>query len=213
MTDKKDHVYQFKITLKGIRPPIWRRIQVPGSYSFWDLHVAIQDAMGWYDCHLHEFSVFSPTTKRVERIGIPSDLAPADAPILPGWQLKIARYFSADNPRAEYWYDFGDDWRHSVVLEKVVPRERSLSYPRCTGGRRACPPEDCGGPWGYEELLKKLGDPSHPEHAEMVEWLDRPFDAGRFDPTDVMFEDPRKRWLEAAPSLVPEVDPRSGRAN
>jgi hypothetical protein len=213
MKQKNTEIFQFKVTLKGIRPPIWRRIQVLGSCTFWDLHVAIQDAMGWFDCHLHEFSVFSPSAKRVERIGIPSDLAPAIAPILPGWELRIDRYFSAGNPRADYYYDFGDDWRHSVALEKVLRREPSVSYPRCVAGRRACPPESCGGTWGYEELVRKLADPSHPEHGELLEWLDRPFDPNRFDPNDVVFENPRQRWLAAVATLAPDPDPGSGRAN
>ena len=213
MDQKRDHVYEFKITLKGIRPPIWRRIQVPETFTFWDLHVAIQDAMGWCDSHLHEFSVFNPSTKLVERVGIPSDLAPAIAPILPGWELRIDRYFTADNPRADYYYDFGDDWQHSVVLEKVVSRDPSVGYPVCLAGRRACPPEDCGGTWGYEELLRKLADPSHPEHAEVLDWLGGPLGPAKFDPEDVVFGDSRSRLKAVVEQLVPRLNAPSGRVN
>jgi len=213
MKQKFDAVYQLKVTLKGVRPPIWRRIQVPQTYTFWDLHVAIQDAMGWSDSHLHEFSAINPSTKLAERIGVPSEYAPEIAPILPGWELRIDRYFSLDNPRADYYYDFGDDWRHSVVLEKVVPRDRGVRYPLCLAGRRACPPEDCGGTWGYEELLRKLGDPSDPEHSDMLEWLERPFDPEEFDPKGVSFENPGSRWSLALGSMLAGQSAKSGRAN
>ena len=139
-------VYQFKITLGGIEPPIWRRIQVPGSYSFWDLHVAIQDAMGWTDCHLHVFRILDPGTDDTEEIGIPNeDRFVGEPEILPGWDLSIKNYFSEANTRATYEYDFGDGWKHEIVLEKIFPRKPGTKYPTCIEGRRACPPEDCGG--------------------------------------------------------------------
>lgn len=187
-------VYQFKITLKDIRPPIWRRIQVPSDYTFWDLHVAIQDAMGWMDYHLHAFHVKNLKTGRPEEVGIPDDEELSDFPISPGWERKISHYLSPERPHALYEYDFGDDWLHDIRLEKILPREKGVVYPRCVKGKRACPPEDCGGIWGYEELLKVIVDPDHEEYESMMEWLDEGFDPDHFDPADVVFDDPEERW-------------------
>ena len=143
MKKKFIHVYQFKITLKDIKPPIWRRIQVPETYTFWDFHVAIQDAMGWLDAHLHVFIIVNPTTGFKVNIGIPED--EFDKEFLPGWGQKIAHYFSMENQTADYIYDFGDTWRHKIRLEKILPRDKNIDYPICIGGKRAGPPEDCGG--------------------------------------------------------------------
>ncbi|MDH4028917.1 MAG: plasmid pRiA4b ORF-3 family protein, partial [Nitrospirota bacterium] len=104
-----DKVYQFKITLKEVKPPIWRRIQVPDIYSFWDLHVAIQDSMGWTDTHLHHFEILNPSKGLMEEIGIP-DEDYIDKSILAGWKHKIAKYFTSDNNKGNYLYDYGDGW-------------------------------------------------------------------------------------------------------
>ncbi|MBN2124152.1 MAG: DUF1841 family protein [Deltaproteobacteria bacterium] len=198
MTKKRDVVYQFKVTLKGIRPPVWRRIQVPGDYSFWDLHVALQDAMGWLDEHLHSFTIRNPQTGEEERIGIPCEEYGWDLQEeIPGWERKIARYFNEENPKAGYTYDFGDDWRHEVKMEKILPREKEGGYPRCLAGRRSCPPEDCGGVWGYEDLLHILSDPDHEEYESTREWVGEYFGPEQFDPKEVDFWDPRERWSMA----------------
>jgi hypothetical protein len=188
-------VYQFKITLQDIKPPVWRRIQVLGDYTFWDLHVAIQDAMGWMDEHLHEFHTKNPRSGRGEDIGIPEDEPMGDYhPVLPGWKRRISKYFSPENPKAEYLYDFGDGWHHALVLEKILPAEEGVVYPRCLNGKRACPPEDCGGPWGYEDMLRVISDPTDKEHGRILEWLGGKFDPDDFDPMDVQFSDPAERW-------------------
>ena len=144
----KDQAMQFKVSLNDIRPEIWRRIQVPASYSFWDLHVAIQDAMGWKDCHLHQFTVRTRGAESPPIFGIPVDKFVGRRGVLPGWEHLIAIYFSPESAEADYWYDFGDDWNHVVLLEEVLPKVLGQKYPVCTGGARACPPEDCGGPPG-----------------------------------------------------------------
>jgi hypothetical protein len=154
MKKKYNQVYQFKITLKGIKPPIWRRIQVPETYTFWDLHVAIQDAMGWIDYHLHEFEMINPATGLAVNIGTPVPGEDFDREVLPDWKQNIADYFSMENRTADYVYDFGDNWEHKIQLEKILPREKGVNYPICIKGKRACPPEDCGGIWGYAELLE-----------------------------------------------------------
>jgi len=199
-------VYQFKITLKGIRPPIWRRIQVPENYTFWDLHVAIQDSMGWEDYHLHEFEIFDPSKGLKVNIGIPPEELGVSfgKETLPGWEERISDYFSMENRRAVYVYDFGDNWEHEIVLEKILPREEGVDYPVCVGGRRACPPEDCGGVWGYEEFLEAIADPDHELHDEMLEWVGGEFDPERFDPEEVVFEDPDRRRRGLLPIVWPK---------
>lgn len=193
---KFQKVYQFKVTLDGIKPPIWRRIQVPDNYTFWDLHVAIQDAMGWWDCHLHEFRIVNPFNGRTERIGIPDEEG-WGPPAVPGWKRDIAFYFSEVNSKAKYVYDFGDEWSHTVRLEKILEREPGVKYPVCVGGKRACPPENCGGVAGYEQLLEIIMDPSHEEYESMNQWLGEDFDPEMFDPQEVEFDDPKKRWKDA----------------
>lgn len=191
MKKKFNQVYQFKITLQGIKPPIWRRIQVPQTCTFWDIHVAIQDVMGWSDYHLHEFEIMNPSTGLEVNIGLPDD--EFGKKVLVGWNQKIADYFSMENPYADYVYDFGDNWEHKIKLEKILPKEKNVDYPICIKGKRACPPEDVGGIWGYEEFLDIIKDPDHEEHEEMLEWAGGEFDPDHFDCEDVSFDDPARR--------------------
>jgi hypothetical protein len=194
----EDLMYQFRVILQGTQPMVWRRILVPGTYSFWDLHVAIQDAMGWLDCHLHLFRLRNPGTGEVDQIGIPID-DPFDdmEPCLPGWEVAMARYFRGPGDRADYEYDFGDGWRHEVVLEVISDRLPSAQYPICLDGARACPPEDCGGTHGYKELLVVLCDPTHEEYPSTLQWVGAGYDPAAFDPRNVRFDDPKKRWQQA----------------
>lgn len=163
------NVYQFRITLKDIKPAIWRRIQVPSTYNFYELHVAIQDAMGWFDCHLHQFEMKHPQTGEKISIGkIPEDdYGFGRGPeVIPEERAKISTYFANVNDKALYEYDFGDGWEHEIVFQRIIPSKPNVDYPRCVAGKRACPPEDCGGTYGYEELLEILADPNHQEYAE-----------------------------------------------
>lgn len=189
-------VHQFLVVLAHTDPLIWRRIQVPGDYSFWDLHVAIQDAMGWLDYHLHEFTVTHPKTGRVLRIGIP-DQEGAEEPAVPGWEVSVAGHFIDGGPLALYVYDFGDDWQHVLMYEGASPPEAVATYPRCVGGARTCPPEDCGGPHRYAEVLAALADPRHPERADLLAGISRDFDPAAFDAATVRFDDPEERWKRA----------------
>jgi len=186
------NVYQFKITLKGSKPPIWRRVQVPENYSFWDLHTAIQDAMGWMDCHLHEFLIPSFQAALHIEIGLPEGNE-----YLHGTKVKINQYFQQEKDKADYWYDFGDDWFHLVVLEKIIPRNPEWEYPVCLAGKQACPPEDCGGIWGYYDMLEVLKDPKDPEYENVIDWLGDDFDPSHFDPEEVGFRDPKESWRMA----------------
>ncbi|PIV69042.1 MAG: hypothetical protein COS07_02145, partial [Candidatus Aenigmarchaeota archaeon CG01_land_8_20_14_3_00_37_9] len=172
---KKDFnkIYQFKITLEEVEPPVWRVIQVPENYSFWDLHVAIQDAMGWEDYHLHQFELAGGSLKAHGSIGIP-DLDCPD--VMDGRNEEIKDWFSMVKT-VGYLYDFGDGWEHKIKLEKIIPKNSDAKYPICLEGKRSCPPEDCGGPSGYEEFLEIIKNPKHKEHKNMLEWI-----GGKFDP-------------------------------
>lgn len=160
-------IYQLKIALRYIEPPIWRRLEVPGRMSFYDLHDATQIAMGWEDCHLWMFDVakveVSPEPEQFNFPGRPrarvADATTLEA-MLAGRRIKF-----------RYEYDMGDSWTHVIKVEKVFTPEPDVQYPRCTGGERACPPEDCGGFPGYLNLLEVMADPKHPEHDEMLEWI------------------------------------------
>lgn len=185
---KFNNIYQFKITLKYTKPPVWRRIQVPENYTFWDLHVAIQDAMGWEDYHLHEFRLVHPSTGTKGYIGVPDKNALLMSwEVLAGWDQKIASWFSMQNRKAAYLYDFGDGWEHAVVLEKILPRDKNVMYPICIEGRRACPPEDCGSIPGYEGICQGV-------HEFQEEYKD--YDPEHFDPQEIYFDDPEERLKE-----------------
>ena len=212
MSTSFKEVFQFKITLKDLLPPIWRRIQVPGDYTFWDLHVAIQDAMGWLDYHLHTFELTNPETGQKEEIGIADEVFGwEDHELHPGWQCKISGYFTHENKKALYLYDFGDAWRHEIKLEKILPKDKQVQYPVCLSGKRACPPEDSGGIRGYGELLAILLDGDHEQYEEMLEWVGEDFDPEHFDIEDIQFQDPKERWEYAFEEeddfdMEPEID-------
>jgi hypothetical protein len=185
MPVQEKRVYQLKITLVGIKPTIWRRIQISDSATFGALHGAIQGAMGWENCHLHQFQVTNPKTGVVDMIGSQEYLEDDD--VVEESKKKISAYFSLQNKKAYYEYDFGDSWEHTLLLEKVLPVEIGKKYPLCLDGERACPPEDCGGVWGYERLLEIMKEPDHPEYEEQMDWLVGSFDPEAFNPQDVVF--------------------------
>jgi pRiA4b ORF-3-like protein len=169
----KTKILQLKIALAGVRPPVWRRVLVPGEITLAGLHGIVQVAMGWTDTHLHEFEIGDA------RYGAPD----------PDWgrddvqdeaRAKLFRLAAAGS-RFRYTYDFGDDWRHDITVEKVLAPQPGARYPTCSAGRRACPPEDVGGPWGYPEFLAALDDPKHPDHNHWAEWIGGSFDPDRFD--------------------------------
>lgn len=200
MTSAKTHlIYQFNVTLQEIEPSIWRRIQVPAQYSFWDLHVAIQDAMGWLDYHLHAFKLRPPHKRKMIEIGIPDD-GEGDLDVLPGWTVPIRDIFTEPGQTALYLYDFGDGWKHEVLLEGILLKEKGGKYPRCLAGEHACPPEDCGSVPGYYRVVDIVRNPRHVEYRETIAWLKGhaknyyPYDPDAFDPGDVQFDNPKKRW-------------------
>jgi Plasmid pRiA4b ORF-3-like protein len=189
-------IFQFKIALNDIEPPIWRRIQVPYNYSFWDLHVAIQNAMGWFDSHLHVFHLKGKNSRKIVEIGIPSDDDFEDMELLLGWEEPIADHFYLPGETSLYEYDFGDSWVHEILLEAILLKEKKIKYPKCIAGQRACPPEDCGGTSGYNSIVEILKDPKHEEYESIVEWLsDRygKYNSENFDYKKVKFDNPAKR--------------------
>ncbi len=177
MKKQKVGVYQLKIILKGINPPIWRRIQVNNHITLYDLHEIIQVVMGWFDSHLHQFIVHG------EYYGIPDPIMDYD--VKNEEEVKLNQVVSKAKDKFIYEYDFGDSWVHEILLEKVLQPEAGVQYPVCLNGKRACPPEDCGGIWGYTELLKAIQNPAHPEHNNMLEWLGYDFDPEEFDLDEV----------------------------
>lgn len=190
-------ILQLRVELLHIEPLIWRRLQVPGDYTFWDLHVAIQSAFAWTDTHLHEFRPWGERDTR-PRYGMPLDDCEDDPP-LPGWEHRVADVLDLANPRLEYEYDFGDGWLHLVTLEDVQTAAPGRKYPRCTAGERSAPPDDCGGPGGYETLLETLADPGDPDHASSHAWAASQkgrrgaFDPEAFDEQQVKFANPAPR--------------------
>ena len=170
-------VYQLKITLRDVRPPVWRRVQVPDC-TLGGLHDVIQVSMGWDDYHLHEFEIGG------ERYGDPAqwrDGFGGELEVGNERKVKLGQLVAAGVKKFEYVYDMGDNWGHTVQVEKVLAPEAGARYPRCVAGKRACPPEDCGGPWGYGDFLEALRDPRHERHEELLEWVGGEFDPEAFD--------------------------------
>jgi hypothetical protein len=170
-------VYQFKITLLDTRPPIWRRIQVKDG-TLEDLHEHIQNAMGWTNSHLHSFKIGGLEYGMSGFMDFePDDSACGDssATLLSAVLPTEGKLF-----RFGYLYDFGDNWEHEMLLECARTPESGVKYPLCSAGARACPPDDVGGVWGFEEYLAALADPKHDRHEELLDWMG-PFDPDAFD--------------------------------
>ncbi len=190
-------VLQALIVLMDTNPLVWRRLEVPIDYSFWDLHVAIQDAMGWKDYHLHEFRCPQFARAGTKIIGIPDDNG-FEKPAAPGWSIPIDIYAGIYKSMPfEYVYDFGDGWRHLVSFEDRYRVEEGATYPRCVAGARRCPPEDCGGTHGYLGFLEVIRDKTHPEHNEYLQWVGGKFNPDDFKPESIKFDDPDMRYRVA----------------
>ncbi len=168
-------IYHLKVWLLGVKPPVWRRLEVVGGLTLAQLHEIIQVVMGWTDSHLHSVEAGNCS------YGEPD----------PDWgsdlqderRVRLSQLKLTAGSRSRYTYDFGDDWQHDVLVEQIaVPNPAAIAYPQCSGGRRACPPEDCGGPWGYAELLEVLADPDHQEHKERARMARRRVRPGRVRP-------------------------------
>jgi hypothetical protein len=166
---------RLRVTLLNVEPPVWREVLVPADLTFAQLHQVLQAAMGWEDDHMHEFEVGE------EHIGppAPQDFFAGYEPLLDESKTRLGDVLEGRR-KFRYWYDFGDDWWHEIAIRKGAAGDGAR--PRLLAGEGACPPEDCGGPYGYAELLQALADPKHPEHGELREW------AGDFDPRRFDFD-------------------------
>jgi len=202
------NVYRFKCTLQDTKPPVWRSLLVPESCTFYDLHVAIQDAMDWLDYHLHCF--------KIPGIGTSEPIAHIECPWGEPWEMDPDWLFTTEVPLIEfvkkpsdmaiYYYDYGDNWKMTVTLEKILPKTKNTRYPLCVGGKLAAPPEDCGSTTGYyrcieafepgEKLEKLPYTEENEELMELLEWIGdwNPFE---FDPKKIRFDNPRKRFIMA----------------
>jgi len=167
-------VLQIKISLKGIKPQIWRRVLVPTDFSLHQLHLVIQAAMGWENYHLYNFEING------QEFGLPDEEDLFE--MIDSRNVKLDSLFlKGIVSNISYIYDFGDNWEHNIKIEKVIPEDPNEFYPKCIAGKRACPPEDCGGVYGYYNLLEILSDPSNEEYEETKEWVGEDFDPEKFD--------------------------------
>ena len=174
-TKTPESICVLRVDLAHLKPAIWRRLEVPASMTLAQLHRVIQMAFDWTDSHLHGFEIGG------QRYGQPMpDLFGLEMDDLDERKFRL-RYVASVGSRFTYTYDFGDDWHHLIKVEKILVPTPGTNYPQCVAGKNAAPPEDCGGPWGYAELLQALGDPSHPEREDLLEWLDEDFDPREFD--------------------------------
>jgi Plasmid pRiA4b ORF-3-like protein len=155
-------VYAIKVTLLGIRPPVWRRILVDWEITLSNLHRTLQTVMGWENAHLHQF-VFPSQKKFDPRHGSSTKIANES-------RTRLGDLICAPGARLLYEYDFGDGWQHELLLEEVLLGDESFRQ-ICVAGERCCPPEDCGGPQGFAELLEAMGDANHPDHENVCAWL------------------------------------------
>lgn len=168
---------QVKIMLKDSKPPIWRRIWIEDDITFLEFHNIIQDAMGWYSAHLYEFQI-----GRLH-IGVPYEESYTE--ITDSLEILVHEILKKKGDKILYTYDFGDDWRHDIIVEKAEPLVSTDIVPICIKGKGNCPPEDCGGVWGYQHLREIVKDKKHPEYEEMLEWLGGDLYLEPFDIEDV----------------------------
>lgn len=173
-------VFQIKVSLIDSNPEIWRRLLVDSNTSLSDLHLILQTTMGWTNSHMHQF--IKDKVFYVDYDEGDSFVKTVDYRIS---ETVLSDLLIRARSKMVYEYDFGDSWEHSIVLEKVLPTDALLVLPLCIGGERACPPEDCGGFWGYENMLEILKNKKHPERKEYLEWLGGDFDPEDFDSDEV----------------------------
>ncbi len=163
------HRLQIKINLEGMKPPVWRRLIVDSRIPLDALHLVIQTSMGWSDSHMHQF------IDRDNNIYGEADPEFTFSEINSEENFTLGELLKKEKNWLFYDYDFGDDWRHKIILEKILPPDNNVVPVQCIKGMRVCPPEDCGGVWGYQRLVEIIGDPEHEEYQEIIEWIDEEF--------------------------------------
>lgn len=173
-------IYQLKVALKDLQPTIWRRFRVNSSITFHQLHKTLQIIMGWEEYHLYLFDFESFTITR------PDPTFPSKSrPELNARREKIVEHLTKEGQKVIYVYDFGDDWGHELILEKILPDQPEGQYPVCLEGERHCPPEDCGGVFGYQRILEILASKTHPDYTDTITWLKEGFNPENFDVKEV----------------------------
>jgi hypothetical protein len=173
-------IYGIKVTLLGTKPPIWRRLLVPASMTLAKLNDVLQAAMGWHDCHMHEFRAGERHFGRPD----PEDIS-MGMQVENERNIRLGSVLRRAGAKLIYTYDFGDNWEHAIVLEKLLPLLPDMTSPICIDGSLACPPDDCGGIPGFYELLDALADPNHEQHQEMRDWVGGDFDPQAFSVEEV----------------------------
>lgn len=172
-------LYRLKITLKGSKPPIWRRVVVRADMTLDCLHDVIQLSMGWTNDHMHQFITGSGNARTFYGNTDP-DFGDMDGEMRDEQRHTVADLAPAAKRKFNYEYDFGDGWMHEVVLEKILPPDAAFKHPVCLAGANACPPEDCGGIHGYYNLVTIMANSKHPGHEGMKEWIGGAFDETTF---------------------------------
>jgi hypothetical protein len=165
-------IYQVQIVLKNSKPKIWRRVLVKSDVLLADFHIIIQVLMGWTDSHLHQF-------EKNETCYAPKEFELEESKDYR--KVRLNTLLKQVKEKILYEYDFGDSWIHEIILEKLLPFSALEKLPVCTGGKGNCPPEDCGGVWGYADLLEIISNPGHKEYPDMMEWIGEGFDPEYFD--------------------------------
>ena len=199
---KNRALYQLRITLQDIQPPVWRQIQVWEDTTLGKLHEILQIVMNWEDCHLHEFRI----GRRLYSVPDPDDDM-HERNVIDESRERLCGAVPRVGTQFLYLYDFGDNWRHDLLLEAILMPESLTQYPRCIAGERRTPPEDVGGTPGYEEYLQAVADPEHEEHENVLRWRGA-FDPEAFSPDDV---NPRlrKRFRSAGKTANPKASARN----
>lgn len=186
-TNSHSTVYQFRIQIKGIKkPPVWRQVIVPADFSFYEFHLLIQSVFGWDDSHLFEFSPRGIGSYPAITTNYGEDLE-FDGETIEAEEMLLSELFEAEKQKIIYTYDFGDNWEHQITLEKIL--KNTMPYVDCIAGKGKCPPEDCGGIWGYERMKEVMTNKDDPEYNEFIEWLGleegAEWDANEFDLEEV----------------------------
>lgn len=163
-----------RIELLDTDPLIWREVEAPTSITLKVLHDIVQIAIGWFDCHLWQFTIGGQT------YGPEMDQDWGAAPRTDAVKVRLRDVLKSQKTTIDYLYDFGDSWEHRLTINNIRQGEPEVSYPRYVGGEWAGPPEDCGGIPGFYSVLDALANPKHPDHVEVMEWLDK-YDANEID--------------------------------
>lgn len=197
-------IYQLELKLAGTEPAVWRRLQVRGDMSLDLLHAVIQTTMGWTNSHLHCFFAGRERFSDPTINGEPEFLD--EVPDLDERKIKLDEAAPLENTRLIYKYDYGDCWHHTVTVEAIGwSNDGSKPLALCIAGARACPPEDCGGIWGYANFLKIIKNPKHEEHRSKLEWLGRKFDPKAFDAARTNEFLAKLRWPRTTQSQLRRV--------